>query len=406
MGKLNPLGVLILMPSFYGALFWGGGLLLYCFRLIEWESANFYSLSVFFLVEMFFILSCCFNYSCYRTCAKSYSDSVDYPAVGLSRIGLAAFHLVGFLGLAKYVYDFSGGFGGVGGFFATLIAKSYLIRWEAEEVTSIGIQLSYFGWIAFALTASSVSQGRLSKAWLVPIIFQFVGNLMFIDRTRPVWIFFTTMLVFIPSGGRLELHKIFRKVLGSVVIVMALFWGIAGWVGKVQDEGAFGETSLPMALQMPYAYLTSGFAYFNRLIASSYEAEFYPVRTLYPMFKALSAIGVSEAPPSQVNVYFYVPFEVNVGTFLEPFFLDGGIVYLIVGVLVYSFLLDRLALFFLRQKDMLSLFAWANICFVVAISFFTPKISSFPIWLFLTLAILGVWYASVRRKFTNDISRG
>src|SRR5439155_17556648 len=103
-----------------------------------------------------------------------------------------------------------------------------------------------------------------------------------------------------------------------------------------------------------------------------------------------AAVGIVPSPPSQINEYFSMPFTTNVGTFLEPFYRDGGFTFAFAAILVHSFGLDWLGLALLRSGRRLALFAWANLCFVTFISFFTPKITGFPTWLFTGLAIAAI----------------
>ena len=129
----------------------------------------------------------------------------------------------------------------------------------------------------------------------------------------------------------------------------------------------------------------------------AHEAITYvPERALYPALKALAALNMTPSPPSQLNDYYSVPFPANVGTFLEPFYHDGGMAFAFVAIVVHSFGLDWLGLAFLRTTRRLALFGWANLCFVTVIGFFTPKITGFPTWLFTGLAILAALWPRPR----------
>jgi hypothetical protein len=55
------------------------------------------------------------------------------------------------------------------------------------------------------------------------------------------------------------------------------------------------------------------------------------------------------------------------------------------GILLHSAGLDAVGYWLLRSRRPLALFAWANICFVTFLAFFTPKLNNFPTWLFLIL---------------------
>jgi hypothetical protein len=171
---------------------------------------------------------------------------------------------------------------------------------------------------------------------------------------------------------------------------VGIFLGIAAWVGKVVSEGQFGESPLPPFAQNIYVYGTSGFAYFNRLLETQDAVTYVPERVLYPAFKVLAGLGLSAPPPSQINEFFYMPFPTNIGTFLEPFYRDGGRLFLILGIILQSFGLDLAGYAFLRSGRPTARFAWANVCFVAFIGFVTPKLTNFPVWLFTIVGIVSI----------------
>ena len=303
-------------------------------------------------------------------------------------------HGLGFLGIALYIRDFANALGGIANFGNALLTASYLIRWEGQATTSLGTQLNYFGWIAIALTWFEYRRGRIGRVWLVVAAVHFAANLVYIDRTRPIWIVFTAAvlgLLAIPPDRPLRLARIVAlgaAAFGGIFLVLAV------WIGKVVRPGQFGETVLPLWAQNLYNYGTGGFAYFSQLVGATEPIEYLPVRALYPGVKVLAALGAAGAPPSQINEFFFAPFPTNVGTFLEPYYRDGGLAFACAAIVVHSFGIDYFALKLLRSQRPLALFAWANLCFVSFIAFFTPKLTNFPVWLFTGLGIAAAVWAT------------
>ena len=374
---------LFFMPSVYGALTWGGALLLYKVHLLEWEVSNPYAMAIFVIAEGAFIVSA-INFSpLYRRWLLGRAKRVNRAGrPAFLKTGISLLHLIGFIGLGKYVVDFSRNFGGINGFFLALVNQSYMIRWATEDTSSVGTQISYFGWIAISLTVLEVVRKRISRWWLLIAFVQFLGNLMYIDRTRPIWILFTALVSLLPNVEKFSFLKSIKWAVVATSAAVLLFLGIAEWVGKIADENTYGASVLPPAVQTVYAYATAGFPYFNRMIEADETVSYSPERTIYPALKVFSSIGITEPPPSQINEFYYLPFETNVGTFLEPFYRDGGILCVLLGILIYSFGIDAVGLQFLRGGTGIDFYVWANLCFVTFIGFFTPKIAAFPIWLF------------------------
>ena len=294
---------------------------------------------------------------------------------------IAALHIVGFAGLAMYARDFSAAVGGYGVFFALLAGASDTIRSSAGNITSPGIQVSYAGWVAVGVATYEIARGRRSRWWHAANIAQAAGNLLFVDRTRPFSILFTAALLWIVGRPGLSLRRLVLSGLGMVVGGLAVYLSIALWVGKVQVGG--GSGALPPAVESVLTYGTGGFAYFSHMVGAGEAPALTLERSLYPLFKALNAFGLAAAPPPQVNEFYFMPLPTNVGTYLEPFYRDGGWMFVGVAIILHAFLLDQLGLLFFRTGEAFALYAWSTLCFTNAIGFFTPKINNLPVWLFL-----------------------
>jgi hypothetical protein len=78
--------------------------------------------------------------------------------------------------------------------------------------------------------------------------------------------------------------------------------------------------------------------------------------------------------------FFSVPILTNVGTFLEPFYQDGGRLFLIFGILIHTLLFDRIALFLMKRISIFSVISIATLCFINFIAFFVPKVTSASSW--------------------------
>jgi hypothetical protein len=355
------------------------------------------AMAIYLLVEAMFILSVFVSLPHYSQRLATISEEepvkprLETEIRPVIKTAIILLHSVGFLGLTLYVIEFSRNLGGIAGFFLALVSEAYVIRLETLTSSSIGTQLSYFGWIAISLTVFFFAQRKLSGRWLLIAFVQFLGNILYIDRTRPFWIIITSLLMLLPAVRVLNVKKITRWLVASTFAALMIFWAIAEWSGKTGYNEIYESSLLPGITQDIYVYGVSGFAYFNKILESNEQLSYSPKRILYPAYKYLAKFGVTDDPPIQVLDFYEVPFSTNVGTFLEPFYRDGGLLFVLCGIIIYSFGLDLLGLYLFSSGKPLAIFAWSNLCFTTFIGFFTPKITSFPIWLFVVFGVISLF---------------
>src|SRR5436190_14428202 len=345
------LSTLLLMPSFYGGVLWVFWLLLYDLRLIAWDSSPLLADVVFLIVPAFYIVSTIMWYDSYRRWHRAKEvEMLREHANSAHRLFLllATLHAIGFLGIALYVRAFASALGGIQAFAQLLVGGSAFIRRETELTSSFGTQLSYLGWVAIGLTVFEYRRGRLGTWWLLVSGVQFMANLLYIDRTRPFTIVFTSAMLILLATPPSETRRIVVRASVFGLILGAIFMVVAAWIGKVAIEGQYGASILPLWAQTFYSYGTQGFAYCSHMLQAHETITYAPQRALYPALKALAALHLTPSPPSQLNDYYSVPFPANVGTFLEPFYHDGGMGFAFVAIALHSFGLDWLGLAFLR----------------------------------------------------------
>jgi hypothetical protein len=319
---------------------------------------------------------------------------------------MASLHIIGFLGIALYVHDFSAALGGAARFWTLLATTTYVVRWQAVDTLSVGTQLSYAGWIATALTVILVRVKRLPKKWLVVAAVQYLGNALFLGRTRLFWILIVTIVMLAPLIKRsLSLRRTSLIALATLVTLVVVFISIGAWIGKLQAANVSERDSdVPYMVQNLYLYATAGFAYFNAVVETeSPHPGFEGIA--YPLYQVGRYLHVSEKPRSQINATLYLPFGVNVGTFLEPFFRDGGYPLTIVGILIATICVDYAALYFWTSNNYFGWYASAQLCFSSALAGFSPKITTFPVWLFLGSALVAMALQRRARRHVDSRAR-
>jgi oligosaccharide repeat unit polymerase len=95
-----------------------------------------------------------------------------------------------------------------------------------------------------------------------------------------------------------------------------------------------------------------------------------------------------EQPPPPVLEFMSVPHLTNVGTFLEPFLRDGGWIFILAGILLHSFVFDKIAMGVLKRITPMGVIIIATLCFINFMAFFVPKIVSTATWFTLILALV------------------
>ena len=185
---------------------WVSAFLLYYYGPIPWNPPTESLWIVFLTGAVCFLLSALF--SIFVLNARAHTPVgwwVIRPKLLPGYYPTLAMHLVGFVGIGTYVSDFGRSMGDLNSFQQAFVYQSYLIRMEAENTTSYGFQVSYFGWVAIGLSLLYKSPSVWKKRILILFsLIQLVANTVFIDRTRPTWIIFTAVVLFVITSHRLN----------------------------------------------------------------------------------------------------------------------------------------------------------------------------------------------------------
>ena len=400
---MNQLNKLFFVPSFYLFCFFNAGLLLYFLRLLPYPNPESLTIIIFFSVSIISLASMTVS----MIVLSKYKISSIFPTTSIAKqeistkdwLFLFLITFLGFFGLFGYLNNMLVEFGGLGEFLIVVAISSADIRaFNATYDFSIFTQLTYFSFLAFGYIIYLINFKKLSavqKTFLIFIcLLIFLLNLLYIDRTRPVWILWIGIfLIFIRFIPKISFTTLVRRIFYVGIFFLSIFVLIGLWIGKI-EQGRVTDSGLPSAIESPYSYFTGGYSYFNQLVVEDNQITNQPMqRFFYPVLKLTAAFGLSEQPPSQINEHKYVGVDTNIGTFLEPFFQDGGFLFCILGILIHTFFFDALCIFCLSRGNFLSIFFASNIFFCNVISFFTPKISSVPIFIFFILFIFSLFFS-------------
>jgi oligosaccharide repeat unit polymerase len=388
---------IFLIPSFYALTMWIFWLSIFFLSPISWNPLNEKTILFISVFIIFSVLSCLFSLIIYQNLTFETKNTFSYSPY--------IFMVIGFFGNLIYLSSIISQIGGLEAFFSALTSSSADIR--SIDSQSIGVQISYFGWVScgifsYLLAVQMNTKKTLNTLYLFFIFIQIMSNLLYIDRTRPLWIGFSCFCIFLFfSLAKTNFLAVLRKLISAGLLGIAIFIGIALWVGKIYPpENYFSkndtENRVLLAMDAFLMYGTGSFAYLNEVLLEEPDMSFQ--RTFYPILKLGSNLGVNKEPVSQILEFKGVPHFTNVSTSLEPYYQDGGEFYLLISIFGLTFLLDIFSYYLLRKKSPISIYLWSNLCFSAFISFFVPKLTSFPIYLFIFLFLLEPFFVVISRQ--------
>lgn len=384
---------LFFLPSFYLFATFSVAYFFYVIDVINWEKPP-VELHIWSIITILFSLISLLNHHLlFRNEINSagFKQSIQSNSLinGKAYILLFAISFLGILGIVKYVLDYAKFAGAFGILMSVFIEDTGQLRTMADNVESLGTQVSYFSWIASFIIVYHIANNRLSKWWFLGLFIILILNALFLDRTRPVWIIFTCSLSYFMA----TYYKYSRRTIILVITSIALFFisifiAIGFLLGKGADDEYFLNYGLPRWTQSVFSYLTSSFAYLGRLISYELPVAYEPVRIAYPIEKILAKFSLVNQPPSQILEFFTVPILTNVGTFLEPFFQDGGRIFMALAIIIHTFLFDLVALRLMKNINVFGVICVATLCFINFIAFFVPRINSTATWFIFLLSYL------------------
>lgn len=380
---------ILYFPSFYLAFFFTASFILFEVRLFPFPSTH--PLLYFFLlfINLCAFLSCLVNWKGIRGQDANFLNFVVNCKHKTPKLtGPFILFLIGISGIFLHISMLLREFGGVSGFILVLATSAHEVRvFNGDLGFSLGIQIGYFSWVAMsAVSFQFFFRSGTAGANAILILMALgilIVNLVFIDRTRPIWLvwnFVHAGLLMLLFGGRTRTVQVVS--IGFPIFVITVFVMVGLWIGKV-EIGRASATGLPQWFESIYTYLTGGIAYLNYLLSGFYDVGINFGRVIYPVAMFLNKLGLTASPESQILPHHDVGgFETNAATFVEPFLSDGGVLFVVIGILIHTFIFDWLALACYRKLSTVSLLFASTLVFTNLIAFFVPKIVGVPFFMF------------------------
>ena len=370
---------LVSAPSFYMAASWLAVLLIFLYEPIELLPLSFEADAIIVYVIATAMLSS-FVFSQRFTRALRIAKPINTQNSLIQWFFI--FGAVGFYGILQYFAFASSSVGGPLNYFFLFVNNPLDIRAIAIDELGGAVQLTYFSWLSIGLGVYIIygtpARKLIKFSVGLLLIVLFLSNLAFIDRTRPVWLLVLSVICYGMTRDNPQ-RLLLKFTFYGPPLLLAFFIGFALFTGKLTQGGA-GETT--------FQYLLGGFSYLNYIFQNIEQFDYAPIRTFYPISKALESVGFIQNVPSQVLDFYNVPYATNIGTFIEPLFSDGGLYFVLLGVPTIIFSIDLLALRALESKNFFGVFLYGNLIFANLISFFVAQFASTPIYLFTVMFIV------------------
>lgn len=378
---------IVIPPSFYILCSWTVTLIIYIAEPIILNPLSVTSIGVIIYVIFIAIFSSLFFSGHYSKAIKS---AIQLPIGTNAVMSFMIFTALGAVGLYYFFTFASTTIGGFGVYIAILLSNPLEIRGIAVDELGGIVQLTYFSWISIGLGVSIICSPRIglfTKIVIATIVaLEFFANLLFIDRTRPVWLL--VIIAITIAMSKQNPRKALRKfVIGIPIAILIMFVSFSIATGKLSAGGAQETLS---------QYLLGGFSYMNFIFTNITEFDYSPIRTFYPISKVLESLGVITQVPSQILEFYDVPFTTNIGTFIEPLYSDGGVIFLIFGIPFVIITIDWIGIAALNAKSYYGIFIYSNLVLSNMLSFFVAKFTSTPIYLFIAIFIISEIVKSLR----------
>lgn len=367
------------IPSFWGGVSWTLTALLYIFGPIDWRPPGITGILVLVVMALSFFTS----FIAFAPSFKKLIESNKKKSPEINLFFLIFLHLVGLGGAILFVFDLQNSDQLNDTFLFLLVNDPLAIRKASLEGIERGIYLNYLGWFASVLTGLRVTNQSRGRVFLLSLVLvQFIFSLVFLNKTRPIAIIILTIFgILVSLRHKVTLRHIFRYLICIGLVFSLIFVAWSARTGKVWSQ----STNLHPAVETLFLYLTVGYPYLLHIVETEPGGDYVPVRVLRPFFTLSSIFFHTKPPPSSILPFYEIPFATNVGTALEPFYRDGGMVGLCIGFLALSAITDFLALIALTHGRV------AGYCFTIilllssASSFFAPKMNAGPVFLFMAI---------------------
>ena len=263
----------------------------------------------------------------------------------------------------------------------------------------------YMNWLAIGLgLAWILARGRLTPAWVyAALVVEVMVNLALVSRGQMLLVGFVAVFLLTARRRRIGAARQLL-VLGVLVVALAAYFTVAGeLLGKTSEYfvdaagGYFGPKAL-RPLGEFYIYVAGNIPAFQAFVTEYADVRTHALFQILPLAKLLQAAGfLGGRLPSEVGEFLNIPQPFNTYTYLNVFYMDWGVVGIVIGPFLFGLLGNW---FFLRacaRGKVWHIIGSAIIGYAAVASIGTNVLISTPVWEFaLALGILAALARSRR----------
>ena len=358
------------IPSFWGLGTWTLALSAFLFGGMGWFPPDGLSLGILLLMPLFFIASLMFYGPVFKSLFDHHYRTL-FPSIRLR--WEMAFHLVGIVAAVMVVRSINASGLIEADYFTTFLENPMAIRRATTIEVPDGNYLGYAGWLGAFI--SGVQAGRKKKGrWIhfALLAIQVAANMVFVSKIRPISVILLFAFPYlIANYRRYGLSRILTLGTALLALIVGFFLVWSDSTGKVYGLGL----GYPPAVETFLLYLSSGPAYFSQIVAVEVP-DMDLSRTLRPFYTLSAILFGTEPPPSPIIPFYSIPFTTNVGTALEPWYRDVGLVGVVAGMFTLSFVVDLVAYWGLLFRRTTGFLITVMMCLCSALAFFAPRLTT------------------------------
>jgi oligosaccharide repeat unit polymerase len=204
----------------------------------------------------------------------------------------------------------------------------------------------YMNWLGIGLGfAWILAEKRAAPVWAwLAVVVQVVVNLALVSRSQMLLVGF--IMLFLVALKRRRSGVVSELVaLVSLVGALALYFTFAGeMLGKTSEHfadlaGGFRGPEVLRPFAGFYIYVAANIPALQAFTVEHARTRTYGLFQILPLAKFVQAAGViTPELPNEVGESVYVPLAFNTYTYLNVFFLDWGVLGIVLGPFLFGFL--------------------------------------------------------------------
>ena len=322
--------------------------------------------------------------------------------------GMMILFALGMIGFLIQIYHIQSQIG-----FRNFLTNPQAVREVHSNVKYLGF-FNILNLANFAIGIMYFALYKRPKKWVVlMVIWAIVTTFISTDRTRffyaIIWSFYNVF--YLRHRIKLKMKTVILGV-STLVTLMVFFLLIAVVYKKQAYDHNQMYINIPKQvgfLADPYIYLTGSYPVLEAFLDEKEQEEpLWGKHTFEPFVKVLEALVPDFQRAELVGKFYHVPLELNVGTFLQPFYYDFGWPGIALIPFIIGFIVSWFYVKMRKAKTLFLVYGSGVMAFCTTISIFVNHFTQVATWFFLLVGWVLFSYAKGRgeadlSQFRDDI---